>query len=421
MCSSTPAASASRSVMTLAGARAPSGGPCRGQPPETTSLRGPKAAGAIAVPDMAASSPRRAVAGPRLCADDTDRSGTGSAVRSHHSASQLPTGWASARRRVHVVVDEPAHRWPSPWSGGPRAPRMEPLSFRNETRVFMGRTGALHRSSRAAAVLGAGATALTIASLLAIAQTTVVGSANAGRALAATSEAAPIAALDFQIVGGPLEIPTIGVVAPGFDDWYTTGQAPALFSPPAQAPPRLVTSVVGSLGAVVATPPPASAVEPPVPAVAGPVGPSPETPTATAPTATPPQATPLAATAPTTTGPASTPTASTPTAPTPTAPTPPTTTPPTTTPPTTTPPTTTPPTTTTPTTTTPAAASPAPAEQHTDPTVSMPTPAAPTPTTPSETPPPVTCPPEPTVPAAGAATPTGGTTPPAPATCVPEP
>jgi hypothetical protein len=238
---------------------------------------------------------------------------------------------------------------------------MEPLSFRNETRVFMGRTGALHRSSRAAAVLGAGATALTIASLLAIAQTTVVGSANAGRALAATSEAAPIAALDFQIVGGPLEIPTIGVVAPGFDDWYTTGQAPALFSPPAQAPPRLVTSVVGSLGAVVATPPPASAVEPPVPAVSGPVGPSYETPTATAPTATPPAATP------------------------------------------------------------PAAASPAPAEQHTDPTVSMPTPAAPTPTTPSETPPPVTCPPEPTVPAAGAATPTGGTTPPAPATCVPKP
>ena len=88
----------------------------------------------------------------------------------------------------------------------------------------MGSHSELHRSSRVASVLGAGATALTLASLVAISQATALGTANAVGAAAAASERAPSPALDFQLVAGPLEIPSIGVVAPGFDAWYSTGR-----------------------------------------------------------------------------------------------------------------------------------------------------------------------------------------------------
>src|SRR4051812_18025652 len=114
----------------------------------------------------------------------------------------------------------------------------------------MGRHTTLHRSSPAASVLAAGATALTIASLLAIAQTTVLPTANADGVPAASSGTAPTPAMDFQLVAGPLAIPAIGVVAPGFDDWYTSGPALGLFSPPARSGSPLAASVISSFSAV---------------------------------------------------------------------------------------------------------------------------------------------------------------------------
>src|SRR4051794_9553844 len=117
-------------------------------------------------------------------------------------------------------------------------------------RVSMGRHSAAHRSARASSVLGAGATALTLASLLAIAQTTVLPAAGAGGTSSASGDRGKTAAMDFQLVAGPLAIPAIGVVAPGFDDWYTSGPALGLFSPPARSGSPLAASVISSFSAV---------------------------------------------------------------------------------------------------------------------------------------------------------------------------
>src|SRR4051812_20666484 len=111
----------------------------------------------------------------------------------------------------------------------------------------MGRHSALRRSSPAASVLGAGATALTIASLLAISQTTVLPTVNAGEAPAGSSRTGTAPGSDVQLDPGPLTIPSIGVVAPGFEDWYTTGSSQSVAAAPVQSHHRLAESVVSSL------------------------------------------------------------------------------------------------------------------------------------------------------------------------------
>ena len=177
------------------------------------------------------------------------------------AASPPSPVWASARRMCRSGGNEPAWRWPRWWPGVLAPYRMEPLPFR-KAQGYMVRNRALHRSSPAAAVLGAGATALTIASLLAIAQTTVLPAANVGGVPSTSSGAEPTPALDFPFVAGPLEIPSIGVVAPGFDDWYTTDPGPSSTSAPVTPDHQLPGSVLSSLPADDAAPLPV--VVPPV-------------------------------------------------------------------------------------------------------------------------------------------------------------
>lgn len=137
------------------------------------------------------------------------------------------------------------------------------LSFR-KAQGFMGRHSALRRSSPAASVLGASATALTVASLLAIAQTTVPDAHHGS----VSSASAGGAAVDFQLVPGPLHIPAIGVVAPGVDSWVTSGPGTALFSPPPAR--RVASSAVGSLSAAEVIPAQIAPVVAPDPAAGTP-------------------------------------------------------------------------------------------------------------------------------------------------------
>src|SRR3954454_255360 len=175
-------------------------------------------------------------------------------------------GSRSSPRCSHRVTTHPGGGECAPEFRGQRPPNMTPrrrggvpdfpswsgwaLLVPEGTQFSMGRHSELRRYSVASA-LGAGATGLTIASLLAIAQTTVgpVPAAH-GSPTAAASERSSSPALDFQLVPGPLEIPAIGVVAPGFDAWYASGSGASRLSTASSVSP-LVSSVVHSLGPVI--------------------------------------------------------------------------------------------------------------------------------------------------------------------------
>ena len=98
----------------------------------------------------------------------------------------------------------------------------------------MGRGSAPRRAFAMIYVLAGSAGALIVASSLALLETTALpigGSAapaaatRAAEAATRTGEAASsetFLSSEFQWIAGPLEVPTIGVVAPGFDEWYAT-------------------------------------------------------------------------------------------------------------------------------------------------------------------------------------------------------
>jgi hypothetical protein len=79
--------------------------------------------------------------------------------------------------------------------------------------------GGRRRAGRGISVIGAGAGVLGAAALIAALQTGLPAAAGA-TALSATSRS--VGSGDGSPTAGPLEIPTIGVVAPGFDDPYLT-------------------------------------------------------------------------------------------------------------------------------------------------------------------------------------------------------
>src|SRR6476469_6521792 len=159
----------------------------------------------------------------------------------------------------------------------------------------MGTNGSRHpRPSCAPAVLGAGAIALTVASLLSISETTVLPVASAVATTQTPERVGPTAALDFQLVPGPLLIPSIGVVAPGFDDWYTSGQGPSTFSPPTQPRPSPAVSTPDARPATLPTVDPPAVVAAPTATAPPPVAEA--TSAAPVPTPTPETTTPATTT-----------------------------------------------------------------------------------------------------------------------------
>ena len=77
----------------------------------------------------------------------------------------------------------------------------------------MGRHSAPRRPT-AISVLGTSAGALSIAALVALLDTAVAGSSGGGTALASAARSADAVETETPWVAGPLEMPTIGVVAP---------------------------------------------------------------------------------------------------------------------------------------------------------------------------------------------------------------
>lgn len=177
---------------------------------------------------------------------------------------------ASARRAW--AGEEPAAASSSRWSERRRPPRSGGSLDPEGTGDAMGMHRAHHpRTSHAASVLGAGATAPTLASLLAISRTAVLPAASAERPSSAHQGRAATSTLDFPLLAGPLQIPDIGVVAPGFDAWAPAGSATSVFSAPAKPRSPLPPNVLHSVATVESAPPvlPALPVTPPdVPAPA---------------------------------------------------------------------------------------------------------------------------------------------------------
>src|SRR5688572_8328828 len=107
--------------------------------------------------------------------------------------------------------------------------RLRSQPFRR-TRVPMGRHSRPRGPSRAIPALGAGAGALSMAAIMALLQTAAVATVSwdsvptVGQDLAASADGVFDGALqEASDAGGPLQIPAIGVVAPGFDEWYASG------------------------------------------------------------------------------------------------------------------------------------------------------------------------------------------------------
>src|SRR5689334_2148337 len=146
--------------------------------------------------------------------------------------------------------------------------------------------GRRRRAGPGAPVIGAGAGVLTVAALVAL--QTGLPAASGATALSAHSRS--VGAQDAASpTSGPLQIPTIGVVAPGFDDPYlsiavslppTTSVPPDLWptSMPVDVPSLLASLDPGPLppdpGPVLADPP----VQDPVPPPADPGTPAAQTP-----------------------------------------------------------------------------------------------------------------------------------------------
>src|SRR5205823_3176395 len=103
---------------------------------------------------------------------------------------------------------------PDPWTVGSGSRGFLPKAFRGAGVRRMGRPeSGRRRGVPVTSVIGAGAGALTVAALVAALQTGVP--AASGAALSATSRS--IDADESSAAAGPLQIPNIGVVAPGFD------------------------------------------------------------------------------------------------------------------------------------------------------------------------------------------------------------
>src|SRR5688572_28281941 len=106
----------------------------------------------------------------------------------------------------------------------------------------MGRPRAPHRLIPIIYALGASASALTVAALLAILETTAVPTVEGTLAAATrTAEHAESTENDLTWIAGPLEMPVIGVVAPNFDEWYATIAVGAF--PPALDPVAALSTV----------------------------------------------------------------------------------------------------------------------------------------------------------------------------------
>jgi hypothetical protein len=253
----------------------------------------------------------------------------------------------------------------------------------------MGRHSRPRRSFPAVPVVGSSAGALTVAAVVALVQTAVASPSGPQTA----SESRPVASVvhesdEWFVAAGPLAIPTIGVVAPGMENWSAASPAlaPLLLSASPLVPNDLLaTSATPFLPAFQPPAPPAVAVRQLVAAVRAVISPNVERPTVATPRSPSVTASPTGPTPPTP-GPVSGPVTPTPTTPTPTTP------PPGPVTPTPTDPTPTDPTPTEPTPTDPTPTDPTP----TDPTPADPTPTTPEPTTPEPTTPPP--PPDPTLP-----------------------
>src|SRR5688572_29760839 len=145
----------------------------------------------------------------------------------------------------------------------------------------MGRGSAPRRAFAMIYALGGSAGALTVAALLALLETTAlpIGSsaetAAATRAAEAATRGAEAASSEtflsseFQWIAGPLEVPTIGVVAPGFDEWYATVAIGAYPPGLVPAPPRPLDRESSDVPLSVSPPDPVR--EPSLP-TAGPLG-----------------------------------------------------------------------------------------------------------------------------------------------------